>query len=214
MSGKGIMAMNAVTLFGAPYSVYVRICRITLAEKGVRHTLEPVDVFSDDGVPPAHLQRNPFGRIPAFDHDGFGLFETDAIVHYIDDVFDGPPLQGDDPHLRARMCQIMRIADSELCTKGVWGAFVPWSREGTAADLEPVERSLAIIQDLAGSNLLTGDQVTLADPYVYATLRYVMMVPQAEDMLARLSGITSWYAAMMERESVTQSLYPAEQTGE
>ena len=51
------MAMNAVTLFGAPYSVYVRICRITLAEKGVRHTLEPVDVFSDDGVPPAHLQR-------------------------------------------------------------------------------------------------------------------------------------------------------------
>ena len=41
-----------------------------------------------------------------------------------------------------------------------------------------------------------------------------MRVPQAEDILARLPGITSWYAAMMERESVTQSLYPAEQTGE
>lgn len=206
--------MTAVTLFGAPYSVYVRICRITLAEKGVRYTLEPVDVFGETGVPQAHLQRNPFGRIPAFDHDGFGLFETDAIVHYIDDVFDGPALQDDDPRLRARMRQIMRIADSELYTKGVWGAFVPWSREGTVAELEPVERSLTVIQDLAGDNLLDGRRITLADPYVYATLRLVMMVPQAADMLAGLPGIASWYAAMMERKSVTQSLYPAEEVGE
>lgn len=40
---------NAVELFGAEYSVYVLICRIVLAEKGVNHTLHPVDIFADGG---------------------------------------------------------------------------------------------------------------------------------------------------------------------
>ena len=42
--------MAKPTLFGADYSVYVRIVRLTLAEKGVDYELVPVDVFAADGV--------------------------------------------------------------------------------------------------------------------------------------------------------------------
>lgn len=74
-----------------------------LAEKGVAYDLEPVDVFAKDGPPQDYMARNPFGRIPAFEHDGFELFETDAIVHYIDEAFPGPGLQPEDIRSRARM---------------------------------------------------------------------------------------------------------------
>ena len=45
----------SVTVYGASYSVYVRIVRIALHEKGVPYNLVPVDVFADEGVPPENL---------------------------------------------------------------------------------------------------------------------------------------------------------------
>ena len=63
-------------VFGASYSVYVRIVRLALAEKEVEYELVPIDIFAQGGPPPGFLDRHPFGRIPAFEHAGFSLYET------------------------------------------------------------------------------------------------------------------------------------------
>ena len=63
----------SVTLHGAAYSVYVRIARLALEEKGVAYRLDEVDIFAEGGTDAAHRRRHPFGKIPAFEHDGFGL---------------------------------------------------------------------------------------------------------------------------------------------
>jgi glutathione S-transferase len=63
-------------LYGLSRSVYTRIVRLALEEKGVRYTLAEVEIFGPGGVPAEHRARQPFGRIPAFDHDGFVLYET------------------------------------------------------------------------------------------------------------------------------------------
>lgn len=52
-------------LFEADYSVYVRVARLALIEKGVDHELVPVDAFLADGLPGWYLDLQPFGRIPA-----------------------------------------------------------------------------------------------------------------------------------------------------
>ena len=39
----------SVTVYGAAYSVYVRIVRIALHEKGVPYDLVPIDVFAEEG---------------------------------------------------------------------------------------------------------------------------------------------------------------------
>src|SRR6185436_170699 len=78
--------MGKPRLFGADYSVYVRIVQLTLAAKGVHYDLVPVDIFSADGVPAWYREHHPFGRIPAFEHDGFRLFEATAITRYIDEA--------------------------------------------------------------------------------------------------------------------------------
>jgi glutathione S-transferase len=86
--------------------------RLALEEKGVAYELVPVDIFAVDGPPSEHVTRHPFGKIPAFEHTGFCLYEAGAITRYIDEAFGGPPLQPADPRNRARMNQIISILDS------------------------------------------------------------------------------------------------------
>ena len=97
------MKDSKVILYGALYSVYVRIARLALEEKGVAYQLSEVDIFAEGGPPPGHLARQPFGRIPAFEHDGFELYETGAIARYVDEAFEGPALQPTEPRARAHL---------------------------------------------------------------------------------------------------------------
>ena len=57
--------MNRVTVFGASYSVYVRIVRLVLEEIGVPYQLVEIDIFAKETLPPDYAERHPFGRIPA-----------------------------------------------------------------------------------------------------------------------------------------------------
>ena len=84
---------------------------MTLIEKDVAWTHVEVDPF-DEPIPESYLALNPFGRVPTLVHDGFVLYETTAITRYIDEAFAGVPLQPADPRERARMNQIIAIADS------------------------------------------------------------------------------------------------------
>src|SRR5258708_19443585 len=91
----------ALILHGYRYSVYQRIARLTLAEKGVSYQQVEVNPFAPD-VPTAYLALHPFGRVPALVHEGFALYETAAITRYIDRVFPGPALQPAEPKALAR----------------------------------------------------------------------------------------------------------------
>lgn len=85
-----------VVIHGAACSVYTRIARLALLEKGVSYRLDPVDVFAAGG-PPASFVRDhhPFGQIPAFTHCRVRLYEAAAIVRYADAACDAPPLTPD-----------------------------------------------------------------------------------------------------------------------
>src|SRR5262245_40812041 len=146
--------MGQPTLFGATYSVYVRIARLALEEAGVPYDLVEIDIFAKDTVPADYAERHPFGRIPAFEHDGFRLFETDAIVGYIVETFGGVALAPDGACERARMRQIMRIADNYAYPALVWGVYVEEAERDRAGRLEPAELDrartcLRVLEELA-----------------------------------------------------------------
>src|SRR5579871_5451798 len=134
----------SLVLHGYRYSVYVRIARLALAEKGVTCDRVEVNPFAPD-VPASYLALHPFGRVPALVHDGFTLYETGAITRYIDRAFPGPSLQPTGLQALARMDQIIAIADSY----GYWpmvrqvfsqGVFRP--RLGQPADTAEIGRGL------------------------------------------------------------------------
>ena len=101
----------SLVLHGYRYSVYVRIARLALAEKGVTYDRVDVNPFAPE-VPASYLALHPFGRVPTLAHDGFTLYETSAITRYIDRAFAGPALQPGDPRALARMDPVIGIADA------------------------------------------------------------------------------------------------------
>ena len=101
--------MSDPIVYGPNYSTYARSARLALEEKGVPYRLEEVDLMQGGTTQPAYLKRQPFAKVPAFEHDGFPLYETAAIERYVDETFPGPKLQPDDSKRRARMTQIVSV---------------------------------------------------------------------------------------------------------
>lgn len=203
--------MTKPVLHGAAYSVYVRAARMALAEKGVSYTLVPVDVFAPGGPPAEHLARQPFGKIPAFEHDGFTLYETGAITRYVDEAFDGPPLQPADAQGRARMNQAISIQDGYVYPDLVWGIFmerVAAPARGRAPDEAKIERlllraetCLAALEALTEGPWLAGVTLTLADLHATPMFALFLQTPEGQAMLPRFPRLTAWWPAISARPS-------------
>src|SRR5215203_380109 len=97
--------MAVPIIYGPDYSTYARTVRLALEEKPAEYRLEPIHIIGGEGQQASYLQRHPFGKVPAFEHDGFRMYETDAITRYIDQVFPGKRLQPSDARQAARMNQ-------------------------------------------------------------------------------------------------------------
>jgi glutathione S-transferase len=201
------------TLYGAAYSVYVRIARLALIEKGVDHELVPVDVFAADGPPGWYRDLHPFGRIPAFRHGDLRLFETTAIARYVDEAFDGPPLQPVPAGERAVMNQIVAMLDAYAYRPMVWGIYVERvskARDGgqpdetvIAAALPAAETCLATLAALKRPGpFLLGERLTLADLHAAPIFGYFTRAPEGAAMLRRHAALHDWWTAIAERPAV------------
>jgi glutathione S-transferase len=207
--------MSPVTLFGAAYSVYVRIPRLVLAEIGVPYDLVEIDIFTKESIPADFAERHPFGRIPAFEHEGFRLFETDAIVGYILDRFGDHGLAPTDIQERARMRQIMRIMDNYGYRALVWGIYVEELERNRAGQLRPDELALArqclrVVATLAASDFLASTHVTLADLWTQPMLAYLKLAPTGRALLHETPKLEAWLERMEARQSVAATRFPAE----
>jgi glutathione S-transferase len=209
-----------MNLYGLERSVYTRIVRLALEEKGIAYTLHETEIFGPDGVPPEHLAHHPFGRIPVLEHDGFRLYETTAIARYVDESSPGPALQPGEPRTRARMNQIVSILDSYAYRPMVWGVFVervsrPLS--GGVPDDAKVAQSLAAARTCLSAlgaiiecrPFLVGSSLTLADLHAFPILAYLSLAPEGQQLLAEYPALDQWLRLMKSRPSVqrTKSRY-------
>jgi glutathione S-transferase len=214
--------MSDPLLFGAAYSVYVRIARLVLAEKGVAYRLSEVDIFAHGGPPAGYAERHPFHRIPAFEHDGFRLYETGAIARYIDEAFEGPALMPADVKARARANQVIGIVDNYAYPAMVWGIFVERVRaplQGRVGDGAKIADALGksavcldALEEIAESDgpALLGNGVTLADLYLAPVMRYFTMAPDGAALLGQRAVLARWWAWMQQRPSMSATRSPME----
>jgi len=212
--------MSEPVIYGSAFSVYVRIVRLTLAEKGVPYRLVEVDPFAPGGPPADYRARQPFGRIPAFEHDGFRLYETGAISRYVDEAFPGPALQPRAPKARARMNQAIGILDSYAYRTLVWDIFVERVRAPAgsrapdeariAAALPMAETCLAALADLADDAWLAGPELTLADLHAAPMVAYFRMAPEGRATMGRHPRLERWWSAMAARPAMAATRSPLE----
>lgn len=101
-----------ITLYGNPLSTCTRKVLTTLEEKGASYELRVVDLASKEQKSPEHLARQPFGVVPVLDHDGFEMYESRAIIRYLDRALPGTSLTPSDLRDQARMDQFLSIEQS------------------------------------------------------------------------------------------------------
>jgi glutathione S-transferase len=204
----------AVTLHGYSYSVYLRIARMTMLEKGAAWSHIEIDPFADE-IPPDYLALNPFGRVPTLDHDGFVLYETTAITRYIDEAFPGPSLQPVATRERARMNQIIAIADSygywpmvrQVFSQRVFNARRRTPDEAVIAEgLARSRKILAALEPLpGGGNFLVGDRLTLADLHLGAMVAYFTAATEGATTLGDHPKLSAWWRAFKNRKSLAET---------
>lgn len=203
----------ALVLHGYRYSVYVRIVRLVLAEKGLAYDRVDVNPFAAD-VPAGYLALHPFGRVPSLVHDDFALYETGAIIRYVDRAFPGPALQPADPKQLARMDQIIAVVDAYGYWPLVRQVFVhdvvrphmggASDREELQKGLDDATRALDALETLAAPDAwLAGPGLSLADLHLGAMVAYFVQSARGADLLAARPRLSAWWQRFRERPSVT-----------
>lgn len=192
--------MSKVEIHGFAQSTYVRTARMACVEKGVDHALVPLDFRSE-----AHRALHPFLRMPIMKDGDVLLFESLAIVTYLDETRDGPALQPGDPLDRARMLAWVTASTDYVHStllRPFLGADALSDEQVTAArgNLEIVDKALA------SGPFLLGDSLTLADLYLAPMLAFAEGQAQFGELTDGLDGLLRWREAVWTRDSFRQTL--------
>jgi len=204
--------MAAPIVYGPGFSTYVRTVRLALEEKPASYELVDVAMMKGAHKEPEHLARSPFGKVPAFSHDGFDLYETDAIARYIDQAIPGQDLQPLEAKPRARMNQIIGIVESFaytcMITKLVMNRMIAPMLGGKPDEatikeaLPSIELCLKEFERLMGSGkYLAGDKLSLADLFVIPVYHYLALTPEGETLLKPRGKIRAWWDSVKTRNS-------------
>jgi glutathione S-transferase len=198
-------------IHGVPGSPYVRAALLTLEEKGAEYELVAMALGALKQQP--HLSRHPFGRIPAFEHDGWMLYETQAIMRYVDAVVPGPPLQPEEPRAAARMNQLMGIADWYVMPQ----VSAPITRNRVVAPRfnRPIDEDAVIkaipnaricIAEIGrlldGHTWMAGEAISLADLLLASHLSMFAQSAEGAQILQDHENLKGWLTRMESRPSM------------
>src|SRR5262249_4417318 len=156
-----------------------------------------------DFAKPAFAALTPRRRVPVIDDDGFALYESAAIVEYLEDKWPGAPsLFSADLHQRAIERRLVREADQyfatamELLVEAV--LFTPkkcWSQQRIAEAGTAISKEIAVWEDSIAGDFLAGT-LSAADFTLYPEIALVQRIDSRNPGLlpARLIGarIGAW----------------------
>lgn len=192
-------------VFGHPLSTCTRKVLTTLAELGTPFEFTLVDFANGEHKQHPHLDRQPFGQVPAIDDDGFGLYESRAICRYLNEKAGGG-LVPREARARALMEQWISIETSNFTghvMKFVYHHIFQraQSDEVLAAAKAGVENTLAIMEKrLTEASYFAGETFTLADISFMPYLEYGMGTP-LKDVFAGYPHVMAWWGRVSERPS-------------
>ncbi|HEY3549717.1 MAG TPA: glutathione S-transferase family protein [Gaiellaceae bacterium] len=180
-----------ITLYNAARCPYAARARIVLAEKGIEFEVVEIDL-SDR---PAWLyEKNPAGRVPVLEEDGWVLPESVVIMEFLEERYPEPPLLPADPADRAAV-RLLVFRDHDFTDP--YYAF----RRGEDGAREELDTALGRLEALLGERPYLGGM-----EYGLADIAYVPWLLRARDMLGvELDGFPSladWLARLEQRPAI------------
>jgi RNA polymerase-associated protein len=180
-----------LTLIDAPRCPYCARVRIVLAEKGLAHETVVIDL---DDRPAWLYQKNPVGKVPVVEENGWVLPESAVINEYLEERHPQPPLLPADPEARAA-ARLLIFRHDDFSRP-----YYALRRDQPGAGAAFAETLSSLDATLARAPYLTGPAFGLAD------VAYVPWVIRARDLLgvsyAPYPHVDAWLARLAERPSV------------
>ena len=197
-------------LFGHPLSSCTRKVLVVLSEKGSAADFVQVDLFAKEHKTTGYLARHPFGVVPVLEDGDLVLYESRAILRYLDKTLGGASLTPASVREVARMDQWLSVDQSYVApyTSALAVERIVKKHEGRSPDLaaeRAAEQALAhafrvMDRALADSPYLAGDAFSLAD---ISLMPHVASLPilGAAHLVADAPCLEAWWKRTSERPS-------------
>ena len=104
----------SIRVYGFWRSIASFRVRVALRLKGMAFEEIPIDILSGEQFQPEYAAVSPERVVPTFIHDGHSIFQSLAIIEYLDDIHPEPRLVPADPKERAyaRALAMVTVADA------------------------------------------------------------------------------------------------------
>jgi len=191
-----------------PLSTFSRRVLIAFAEKQIPHELVTVDMPARRHREQPYLSLNPYGRVPTLEEDGFVLYESTAILNYLEATRPAPPLAPADLRQRALVDMHMKLCDLQLSrhagTIVFPKRFLPKERWNTAAIADAkaqIEKHFDILdRHLTGKTWLVAEQFSLAD---ICNAPFLEFLPLME--ITPPPAVAAWSERVLARPSAVET---------
>jgi len=211
--------MSTFIVHTIPGSPAARAVLAALIEKGAPFQVAGLAPGAQKAEP--HLSRNPFGRMPVLESDDFTLYETQAILRYLDRILPSPRLTPEDPQETARMDQIMGISDWYLFQgvnnvigfHRIVGPRLLGLEPDEAAIAEAMPRAHVVFGELSrllgAKPWLASARMTLADLMVAPHMDFLAQTPEWATLTQGRSNLDEWLRRMNDRACMKSTTWPA-----
>ncbi len=203
-------------LYHHPMSANARRAVMTAVQLGTDVDLVVVDLAKGEQRAPEYLKKNPNGKVPLLDDDGFLLWESHAIMQYLADKTPGQTLYPTEVRPRADVNRwLFWSAHHFMPSISIlnWENFVkPLLGQG-AADPAMVARGELLVKEnaavldahLAGKKWVAQDRLTLADLALASPL---LSIAPAKLPVNGFAHLMTWFRRVEELPAWKQTSVP------
>jgi glutathione S-transferase len=201
-----------ITLYTIPMSQNAVRPELALLEKGVPFEKVQVDLMGGEHKQPPYGEITPRRQVPTLVYgegdEAITLYESVAIIQFLDDVFPEPPLMPPVGEPAMRATAWMRIAEfqQKLDPKNIFASvtFGKQTREQLGARVDALLEELLRWDAYVGDGpFLCGDQFTLADIAVFPLLMHFEAL--GYDYATHTPSLSAYMNRCKARPSVVQS---------
>lgn len=194
-----------LTLISFDLCPYVQRAAIVLKEKGV--PFERIDIDLEN-KPDWFLAISPRGKVPLLKVNDAVLFESSAIVEYLDETH-APRLHPQDPIQRARHRAWMEFGSAIL--SDIWTVETTQNKAAFDAAVAALKEKLIRVEaELGDGHYFAGEKFTIVDAVFAPAFRYFDVFDTIADLgtFEGLPKVHKWRKVLAERPSVKGAVAP------
>lgn len=188
---------------GSPYSWRVLLA---LEQKRLPYVSHQLQFSRQEQKSPHMLAMNPRGLVPVLKHDDYVVFESVAVLYYLDLKYPEPPIFGRTPEeagvIMRVICEFQAYIEEHLMkiVRAVGGEGLEGRRDELTRSMHAVGREARTIEGrLSQSDWIVGEAYSAADMVMYPSIQILQRAlarPEARELSSRFLPIEVNYPAL------------------